>query len=110
MFAFGRNWDSSFELISEDRIKLAEEGLQRLFPNGELNHKLFLDIGCGSGLSMVAALRLGASEAQGIDIDLNSVKTSLRTLDQFSRGGPFPSGIEVSSIFRWIAMASIRSS
>ena len=69
MFAFGENWNSFSRLVSEDRIKSAEEGLLRLFPNGELRAKPFFDIGCGSGPSMVAALRLGASEAYGIDVD-----------------------------------------
>jgi predicted RNA methylase len=89
MFAFGQNWDSFPQLISEDRIRSSEEGLLRLFPNGELRDKPFLDIGCGSGLSMVAALRLGASEVHGIDVDANSVSTSRRTLELFSGGKPF---------------------
>lgn len=89
MFAFGKNWDAFSQLISEDRIALAEQGLRRLFPNGELNGKPFFDIGCGSGLSMVAALRLGASEVNGIDIDPDSVSTAQRTLELFSGGKPF---------------------
>lgn len=89
MFAFGENWNSFSKLLSEDRIKSAEEGLLRLFPNDELRGKPFFDIGCGSGLSMVAALRLGASEVCGIDIDADSVSTSRRTLELFSDGKPF---------------------
>src|SRR6185503_6100723 len=67
-FAFGENWASFAETITEQRIQAAIAGLRRLFPNGELAGKAFLDIGCGSGLSMLAALRLGASRVTGIDI------------------------------------------
>jgi predicted RNA methylase len=97
MFAFGENWNSFSRLVSEDRIKSAEEALLRLFPNGELRAKPFFDIGCGSGLSMVAALRLGASEAYGIDVDADSVTTSQRTLERFSGGKPF--SIRHQSVF-----------
>lgn len=36
-----------------------------------------LDIGCGSGILAVAALKLGASHALGVDIDPDSVRVSL---------------------------------
>ena len=97
MFAFGENWNSFSRLVTEDRIKSAEEGLLRLFPKGELSAKPFFDIGCGSGLSMVAALRLGASEAHGIDVDADSVSTSRRTLERFAGGKQF--SIRHQSVF-----------
>src|SRR5581483_4780218 len=39
----------------------------------ELENSTFLDVGCGSGLSMLAAIRLGAREVQGIDVDAHSI-------------------------------------
>jgi predicted RNA methylase len=59
--------------------------------------KPFLDIGCGSGLSMVAALRLGASEARGVDVDQDSVSTAQRTLELFAGGKPF--SVKRKSVF-----------
>lgn len=75
-FKFGENWKSFVKKISEDQIAESVKGLQKLFPDGELQGKHFLDIGCGSGLSMLAALRLGASRAVGIDIDEASVEAA----------------------------------
>ena len=37
-----------------------------------------IDVGCGSGILSIAALKLGAKQALGVDIDLESVKTRAR--------------------------------
>src|SRR5690625_404997 len=95
-FEFGENWLSFVNGISEERITGAVRGLQRLFPNAELQGKRFLDIGCGSGLSMLAALRLGASEVVGVDIDENSVEATRRCLGHYASGKKwkaFPSSV-----------------
>ncbi|MDF1618451.1 50S ribosomal protein L11 methyltransferase [Petrocella sp. FN5] len=44
----------------------------------ECNHALgeVADIGCGSGILAIAAVRLGAKSAIGVDIDENAVKTA----------------------------------
>jgi cyclopropane fatty-acyl-phospholipid synthase-like methyltransferase len=44
----------------------------------------FLDIGCGSGLSSLAAARLGAGEIEGVDIDSNSVAATQETLARYA--------------------------
>jgi len=75
-FAFGKNWASYAELIGEPEILEAERGLRRLLPVDTLSGKRFLDIGCGSGLHSLAALRLGASEVLAVDIDAVSVATT----------------------------------
>src|SRR5207245_4088758 len=41
----------------------------------------FLDIGCGSGLHVLAAARLGASPIVAVDIDPLSVETTRNLLD-----------------------------
>ncbi|MGO8952334.1 MAG: class I SAM-dependent methyltransferase [Rhodomicrobium sp.] len=79
-FAFGKNWSSFAATITEDAISEAAAGLSRLFSGGELAGASFFDIGCGSGLSMLAAKRLGAANVNGIDIDPDSVRTAQTVL------------------------------
>ena len=38
-----------------------------------------IDVGCGSGILSIAALKLGAKQVLGVDIDSESVKTRVRT-------------------------------
>ena len=38
--------------------------------------KIVMDVGCGSGILSIAALKLGAEKVLGVDIDLESVKNS----------------------------------
>lgn len=83
-FEFGENWLSFLDVVTEERIASAVRSLEKLFPDGELQGKRFLDIGCGSGLSMLAALRLGAAEVIGVDIDENSVQATRECLNKFA--------------------------
>jgi 2-polyprenyl-6-hydroxyphenyl methylase/3-demethylubiquinone-9 3-methyltransferase len=68
-FRFGENWQSFLAGLTEVQIGASERDLRKLFPNNELAGARFLDIGCGSGLSMLAAIRLGAEQVHGIDFD-----------------------------------------
>jgi len=83
-FRFGENWQSFQTHVGEGRIAEAARGLEKLVSN--LPGKRFLDIGCGSGLSMLAALRLGASSVIGTDIDPDSVTASRNLLSRFAPG------------------------
>jgi 2-polyprenyl-3-methyl-5-hydroxy-6-metoxy-1,4-benzoquinol methylase len=83
-FRFGENWRSFSTLIDEPRIAEAVRGLQKLISAEDLEGKRFLDIGCGSGLSMVAALRLGATEVVGTDIDPDSILAARDVLSRFA--------------------------
>jgi ribosomal protein L11 methyltransferase len=40
-----------------------------------------IDVGCGSGILSIAALKLGAKQVLGVDIDLESVKNSRENAD-----------------------------
>jgi cyclopropane fatty-acyl-phospholipid synthase-like methyltransferase len=82
-FEFGENWKAYSKKIDQRRIDFAIEGLIKLFPEG-LVGKTFLDIGCGSGLHSLAALKLGAASVLAIDLDENSVETTKQLLTQFS--------------------------
>lgn len=75
-FAFGENWNSFAKGITEGAIVEAMHGVSKLISRDTLNGASFFDIGCGSGLSMLAAKQLGAAKVTGIDIDPVSVRTT----------------------------------
>jgi 2-polyprenyl-6-hydroxyphenyl methylase/3-demethylubiquinone-9 3-methyltransferase len=83
-FEFGRNWSSYAGLIDENRVAEAIRGLERLAGEEGLIGKSFLDIGCGSGLHSLAALRLGATRIMAIDLDPHSVATTRKVLEQYT--------------------------
>jgi len=86
-FEFGKNWSEYSESVDESRIEIAMQELSALIPN--LEGKTFLDIGSGSGIHSLAALRLGASKVVAMDYDINSVNTTKAMLSQFAPGGPW---------------------
>ena len=57
-FAFGDNWLNYSGVIGPEHIANAESRLSQAL--GDLNGKTFLEIGCGSGIHSLAAVRLGA--------------------------------------------------
>lgn len=79
-FGFGSNWLRFSELIDDGRIAEAEAGLQRLFGSERLEGLSLLDIGSGSGLSSLAARRLGA-RVVSFDYDADSVACTARLRD-----------------------------
>ena len=81
-FNFGANWQEFYEWIDEDRIRVAEESLQALFPAQDFNGKRFIDVGCGSGLFSLAAQKLGA-EVYSFDYDAVSVSCTEQLKAQF---------------------------
>jgi 2-polyprenyl-6-hydroxyphenyl methylase/3-demethylubiquinone-9 3-methyltransferase len=72
MFAFGRNWQRFSRLMDEERIVTTEAYLRRMLESDRLDGLRFLDIGSGSGLSSLAAWRLGA-DVHSFDYDPDSV-------------------------------------
>jgi 2-polyprenyl-6-hydroxyphenyl methylase/3-demethylubiquinone-9 3-methyltransferase len=95
-FAFGKNWRSFLSVLDRERIAEAEKGLRRLFPEG-LEGKSFLDIGSGSGLSSLAALRLGAARVVSVDIDADSVSATEALRDKVAPGSPWE--VSLRSVF-----------
>jgi 2-polyprenyl-6-hydroxyphenyl methylase/3-demethylubiquinone-9 3-methyltransferase len=85
-FAFGENWQSFVSTITPGSIAEAERGLSRLLSETDIEGKSFLDIGCGSGLSMLAAARLGARSVEGVDIDPRSVAAAQALLTHHAPG------------------------
>src|SRR5689334_4449711 len=88
-FAFGKNWEEYSHLINEDRIEDAIQNLRRLLGVQTLRGKSFLDVGCGSGLHSLAALRIGAERVIAIDIDPVSVQTTHKILTNFAPNAQF---------------------
>jgi len=81
-FAFGENWQSFLHTVTEQNIADAVRGLERLMPASEIRDRRFFDIGCGSGLAMLAARRLGARSVDGVDIDPASVAAARALLSK----------------------------
>ena len=71
-FVFGKNGASFLEYLNGDRIAEAEKSSLSMLGLGNLQGKIFLDIGCGCGLFSLAAYRLGAAIAS-FDYDQGSV-------------------------------------
>jgi 2-polyprenyl-6-hydroxyphenyl methylase/3-demethylubiquinone-9 3-methyltransferase len=71
-FEFGSNWARFLEVLNEERILAAERALQEMLDVQRLDGLRFLDIGSGSGLSSLAARRLGA-KVHSFDYDPQSV-------------------------------------
>src|SRR5262245_65599720 len=82
-FRFGQNWADYSKLVDERRINDAVDSVRGLV--GDLKGKTFLDIGSGSGLFSVSALRLGAKQVVATDIDEDSVATTRKLLSREGR-------------------------
>ena len=96
-FAFGENWQSFAGVVDEERVAEAARALSRLLPAAELDGRTFLDIGCGSGLSSLAALSLGAASVAGVDLDPASVVAARTLLSRWAEGKPWT--VRSASIF-----------
>ncbi|MBI2191394.1 MAG: class I SAM-dependent methyltransferase [Planctomycetes bacterium] len=60
-FQFGDNWKAFLTTLDDERIRGAQNSLKELLEVNSLNGKTFLDVGSGSGLMSLAAMRLGAA-------------------------------------------------
>lgn len=85
-FGFGDNWKDYAACVDEDRVRAAELSLTSALGAGALAGRSFADIGCGSGLFSLAALRLGASRVMSFDYDPDSVAAALAVRERFAPG------------------------
>jgi len=74
--AFGTGTHPSTQLC----LELIEKNFERLSSTGR-QALAMIDVGCGSGILSIGALKLGASVALGVDIDEASVKASRENAD-----------------------------
>lgn len=106
-FEFGRNWKSYVDnVVTQRSIDAAEQGLERLISRDEIIGKSFLDIGCGSGMTMLAALRLGAGEVHGMDIDPQAIGATHSLLGHFADGSNWSA--KTMSVFDTTSLAAGR--
>ncbi len=86
-FAFGKNWRDFVDGVDEAKVHQAESDLAAMLGRARLDGMRLLDIGCGSGLSGLAARRLGAT-VHGFDFDPNSVAASEALKARYRAGDP----------------------
>jgi len=83
----------SLELIEKTIFDIRESGIGNCesgihSPNND-SQITMIDVGCGSGILSIAALRLGAQTALGVDIDIESVRNSRENADKNNIGEEF---------------------
>ncbi len=86
-FAFGENWASYAEGIGDEQVAWSERCMQALLGPDGVRGRNVADIGCGSGLHSLAALRLGAASVQALDRDPHSVATTRAVLARLAPQG-----------------------
>jgi SAM-dependent methyltransferase len=84
VFAFGKNWTRLLTSLSDKQIEQATGAVSALVGR-DLKDKTFLDIGSGSGLSSLAARRLGARVCS-FDYDAQSVACTEELRRRFFAG------------------------
>lgn len=72
-FEFGRNWSRFLSVLNDDRVLEAESSLRQMLNVPSLEGRSFLDVGSGSGLFSLSAMRLGAARVHSFDFDPASV-------------------------------------
>lgn len=105
-FDFGLNWQRFVrDHFHEERVAIARECLLSRLALTDLKGKYFLDIGCGSGLSSLAANDAGASRIVSFDLDPVAVATTRALRD--ARGSPSNWEVRQGSILDATFLSSI---
>ena len=87
-FGFGKNWQRFIEKhFDEERIEISRRHILGFLKMNSLEGKYFLDVGCGSGLHSLAALKAGAEKIVSFDFDMDSVQATEK-LREFSGNPP----------------------
>jgi 2-polyprenyl-6-hydroxyphenyl methylase/3-demethylubiquinone-9 3-methyltransferase len=78
-YEFGRNWERFVSrCFTSERVSIAGAHMLEFLGVDCLEGQYFLDIGCGSGIHSLAALRAGARRIVSFDLDPVSVATTQR--------------------------------
>jgi SAM-dependent methyltransferase len=96
-FAFGKNWKRFIKKhLSEERILIAQRHLLDFLGRDDLSGVRMIDIGCGSGIHSLAALRSNVATVLSFDYDPDSVAAA-RQLHEMS-GSPAHWRVEQGSV------------
>ena len=83
-FDFGSNWKKySSRSLNKEKLRQAESDLDKYIGQGAIKDKTMLDLGCGSGIHALSAIRLGAKEVVGIDLSASSIETSRKNAELY---------------------------
>jgi 2-polyprenyl-6-hydroxyphenyl methylase/3-demethylubiquinone-9 3-methyltransferase len=81
-FSFGKNWLNFWEKsFSEQILSESVKSLAGFLDDFSLRDKTFLDVGCGSGIHSLSALKLGAKSVVSFDADSDSVLCTEKVRD-----------------------------
>lgn len=83
--AFGTGTHPTTQLC----LELIEEAIETLKVSKTFRVSNIIDVGCGSGILSIAALKLGAQAALGVDIAIESVRNARENADHNSIGAEF---------------------
>lgn len=87
-YGFGKNWEEFVQKnLSDEIVADSVAHMARFMRVDSLKGRTFLDIGCGSGIHSLAALRLGADKVVSFDYDHDSVATTQRVKEWAGEGG-----------------------
>ena len=87
-FEFGKNWQRFLKVLNDERIALAGKALAKMLGTHDLSGKTFLDVGSGSGLSSLAAHRMGA-RVVSFDYDPQSVACTHELRRRYATAQPW---------------------
>jgi len=87
-FAFGKNWQSFLDTLSEEKIAIAEASLKSMLDCDSLQNMRFLDAGSGSGLFSLVARRAGAT-VHSFDLDPDSVACTVTLREKYYPNDPY---------------------
>lgn len=88
-FTFGKNWFEYVQrFVDDEHIEKARASLLHYLPESEFRNRVFIDIGCGSGIFSLNALRLGCGRVISFDLDPDSVKAAKTVREKYSGLAP----------------------
>lgn len=82
-FTFGDNWLAYSGILDPSRVDRATTSVAGLVGPTGLQHRSFVDVGAGSGLFSIAAIRLGAARVLALDRDPGCVTAIHRNASRF---------------------------
>lgn len=84
-FSFGKNWtDYVNNYLDESKLDAAKESFSRYLDPSQYAGKTLIDVGCGSGIFSLNAVRMGCAKVISFDVDQSSVNATQAVRQRFS--------------------------